>query len=74
MEDGRGRPNKATAVIGDECDITVEHGACHPDGTPRRFTSKSEMKRVAAQLGWKNEVRHMPRPGSDKSPHTTKWY
>ena len=66
-------PNAAPGVISDECDVTVEHGICHPDGSPRRYRSKSEMRRVAAQLGYSNIVEHRPLPGTDKSPHTTRW-
>jgi hypothetical protein len=63
----------SAAIIGDECDVTVRHGLCHEDGTPRRFTSKEEMKRVAAAKGLVNHVEHITSRGSDKSPHTTRW-
>lgn len=64
---------KAPGVIGDECDVVVKHGICWPDGTPRHYRSKSEMRRVAAQMGLSQHVEHIPQRGSDKSPHTTKW-
>lgn len=46
-------PPAGTAMIaGDECDVIIRHGACWPDGTPRRYRSKSEIKRVAFESGW----------------------
>ena len=44
-----GRP---PAVHGDECDVTIHHGVCHADGTPRRFRSKSEFREACKVLGW----------------------
>lgn len=67
------RFGESPAVIGDACDVTVEHGICWPDGTPRRYTSKVEMKRVADSLGLVLDVQHKPLPGSDKSPFTVRW-
>ena len=58
---------------GDECDITIKHGLCHPDGTPRRFTSKEEIRRAEKSSGWVNHVVHMGSKGSDKSKHTSRW-
>jgi len=66
-------PGKAACVIGDECDTVVEHGICNQDGSPKRFTSKSQMKRQAAELGLRNDVTHIGERGSDKSKHTTRW-
>jgi len=43
--------NRAPNVIGDEIDIEVRHGICNEDGTPRRYTSKAEMRRVARARG-----------------------
>jgi len=43
---------KAPAVHGDEIDIMVRHAICNEDGTPRRFTSKAELKRVAYEAGY----------------------
>lgn len=51
----------------------VKHGLCNPDGTPRRFDSKSAMRKEAAARGWTNLVEHKPLPGTDKSPHTSRW-
>jgi len=67
------RANKAPGVIGDECDVTVEHGICNPDGSPRRYRSKSEMRAVAKAMGLENIVTHVTLPGTDKSPHTSRW-
>lgn len=63
----------ANSVIGDECDIYVKHGLCHKNGEPRRFTSKTEMKREAEKRGFTNVVEHKGFQGRDTSPHTTKW-
>lgn len=63
----------SASVVGDECDVTIKHGLCHADGTPRRFTSKAEIAREATKRGLTNHVTHQPMRGSDKSPHTTRW-
>ena len=60
-------------VIGDACDVWVKHGICHEDGSPRHYTSKAEMVRVAKEKGLRNRVRHIGRPGSDRSPYTSRW-
>lgn len=67
------RPGTVVGAHGDECDVTMRHGICHPDGSPRRFTSKSEMKRVATSMGLENHVVHRGGKGSDKSKHTQRW-
>jgi hypothetical protein len=64
---------KSSNVIGDECDVWIRHGICNTDGSPRRYTSKEEMRKEAARRGLVNWVEHVPEPGSDKSKHTTKW-
>lgn len=51
VEDGYAA-NAAPAVIGDECDVTIRHGLCYDDGTPRRFRSKAEFRAVAKAKGW----------------------
>lgn len=53
--------------------MLVKHGICNPDGTPRRYDSYSEMRRVAKEMGLQNVVRHAPLPGTDKSKHTQQW-
>ncbi len=71
----RSLPNGSTrGVIGDACDVTIKHGLCNPDGTPRRYTSKAEMKREAEKRGLTQHVEHKAaNRGSDKSPHTSRW-
>lgn len=46
--------NKAPAVHGDEIDIWIRHGdgIINPDGTPKRYRSKTELKRVAYEAGY----------------------
>ena len=61
------------SVIGDACDVWIKHGICNEDGTPRHYTSKADMRREAERRGVTNVVRHVGRPGSDKSPHTSRW-
>lgn len=64
---------RASGVIGDEIDITVENGMCNPDGSPRRFTSRTELRREEVRRGWTNHVVHQGTKGGDKSPHTSRW-
>lgn len=40
---------------------------------PMTFYSKSEIVKEARRRGLEPFVRHVPVPGSDKSPHTTSW-
>lgn len=65
----------SSKVISDECDIWIKHGICNDDGTPRRYTSKSEMREEAKRRGLSNHVEHVtdPRAGTDKSKHTQRW-
>jgi len=69
------RSSKA-AVISDEIPggVEIRHGLCHPDGTPRKFFSKSEIARAAKAAGLVNVVRHVGAKGSDKSKHTVRWF
>lgn len=64
---------KANSVIGDGCDVSVRHGLCNADGSPRRYTSKSEMAAEAKKRGLVNHVTHMGTQGGDKSRHTSRW-
>lgn len=43
----------APGMFGDELPVGYEarHGVCHPDGTPRRFDSKTELKRALNEAG-----------------------
>ena len=56
-------------IIGDEMNY-VDHNMA---SQPIKFTSKAERRRMMKQLGIQEKVRHVGVPGSDKSPHTTKW-
>jgi hypothetical protein len=38
-------------VIGDECDVWIKHGICNPDGTPKRYRSKADMREAAFNAG-----------------------
>lgn len=62
-----GRP----AVVADE----VPGGFWQENGfrEPRKFYSKSERDRALAEKGLEIRVRHVPVPGSDRSPHTVDW-
>ncbi len=40
---------------------------------PVTVHSRSELKRVMRERGLQECVRHVPVPGTDKSPHTTSW-
>jgi hypothetical protein len=73
LEPVAGQDQKAACVIGDEIDVLIPHGLCHADGTPRRFTSKSELRAAEKAAGLVNYVRHVGERGSDKSKFTTRW-
>lgn len=49
--------------------MTVEHLG----PTPRTFYSKTEWRDAMRAEGVVNKVRHVGLPGSDRSPHTTRW-
>ncbi len=67
-------PGSTSNVIGDEIDVTVAQVvASNPDGSPRRFTSRQELKRVTEANGWTNLVEHRPGKGTDKSKTTVRW-
>jgi len=54
--------------------VLIEHGLCNPDGTPKRYYSKSEIAAEAKRRGLVNWVEHIPYDkGTDKSPHTVRW-
>lgn len=43
----------AHGVIGDELHgYEARHAVCHPDGTPRKFYSKTELKRALNEVGY----------------------
>jgi len=56
--------------------LWIRNGLCHPDGTPRRYDSWTEIHREAKRLGLEPKVNHVtdPRTGSDKSTFTTRWF
>lgn len=64
-------------VIGDDIPggLEIHHGLCHDDGSPRKFYTKSEIRRAAAEKGltW-GVTEHVSTQGSDKSPHSSRWY
>ena len=62
-------------VIGDDIPggVEVRNGICNEDGSPRRYYSKTEMKREAEARGLVNHVEHIPDKGSDKNAHTQRW-
>lgn len=68
-------PGAANGVVDDSIPggLEIKNALCHPDGTPRRFDSKSDIAREAKRTGWTNVVEHIGSRGSDKSPHTTRW-
>jgi hypothetical protein len=51
----------------------VKNGICNPDGSPRRYDSKSEMERAAKKAGMVNYVTHQGEKGTDKSRNTSRW-
>ncbi len=57
------------AVIGDDIPggIEMKHGICNPDGTPKRYYSKTEIKIAANKRGlsWGDDT-----PGK---PYNVKW-
>lgn len=68
-------PTGRGTVIGDDIPggVDIKNGICHPDGSPRKFYSRSAIQRAAREAGYTNYVVHQPPPGSDKSKHTTRW-
>lgn len=63
------------AIVPDEIPggVWIRHGICNEDGTPRKYYSKSEMKREAERRGLVNRVEHVGSAGSDKNKHTSRW-
>ena len=47
------RGDRAAVVVGDSFPggFYAEHGVCHPDGSPRRFDSRTELKRALNEAG-----------------------
>ena len=55
-----------SGVVGDELDYIDHNLGRHPI----RITSRSQRRQLMAEQGLIEKVRHVPVPGSDKSPHT----
>lgn len=76
-----GQPTERTwfqhpaAVIADDIvgGVWIRHGICNPDGTPKKYWTKSDIREAAKKKGMIQAVRHVGEPGSDKSKHTVKW-
>lgn len=68
-------PTNRGTVIGDDIPggVLIHNGLCNSDGTPRRFYSKTDIKRAAEAKGLVNRVEHIGRSGGDSSKHTTRW-
>lgn len=51
-------PTTASNIIGDEIPggMWVRHGICNPDGTPRKYYTKSEMAAEAKKRGLVNHT------------------
>ena len=48
------RKGSAPSVVGDELNgYYAKHGVCNPDGSPRRFDSKTDLKRALNAAGLK---------------------
>lgn len=65
-------------VAGDDIPggMEIKHGAglCNPDGSPKRYYSKSAIAKQAKAAGWTNYVEHRgDNAGTDKSKHTSRW-
>lgn len=59
----------ASAVLGDEIDYIAENLG----PTPIHIRSRAERRRIIKEQGLEEFIRHTGVPGTDKSPHTTKW-
>lgn len=56
--------------------ILIYNGICNPDGTPKRYYSKSEIAEAGRKAGLVNTGnKHVPMPGTDKAFEgaTTRW-
>lgn len=50
----KGGSNQSAMIATDSIPggLEIKHGLCWPDGSPRRFDSKSDIKRAAYENGW----------------------
>jgi hypothetical protein len=46
------RIDRSASVLGDEIDIVIPHGPVNEDGSPRRYRSRSELRREERRTGW----------------------
>lgn len=59
--------------------LLVKHGICNGDGSPRRYYSKSEIRKACAEKGvfcralQDGGANHVGERGSDKSKYTSRW-
>jgi hypothetical protein len=62
--------SKASSVSQDSIEggVWIRHGLCWPDGSPRRFDSKSEIAREAKARGLVQSPRHV-----DGDKHLSRW-
>jgi putative FmdB family regulatory protein len=65
------RMHRACNMIGDE--IPGGQWVENLGPTPIKVHSKSELKWEAQKRGLVQNVRHVGVPGSDRSPHTSRW-
>ena len=56
-------------IIGDEIDQVIENLSPQP----KRYRSRTELKRDMDAAGVEQRVRHVGTQGGDRSPHTTRW-
>lgn len=66
----------APCVIQDSIEggIWIRHGLCDEvTGEPKKYYSKTEIRAEEKRRNYSNIVTHVTPPGSDKSPHTTRW-
>lgn len=68
--------NACAGIIGDDIPggVEIKHGLCNSDGSARRYYSKTEIANEAKRRGLQSHVEHVTPKGTDKSPHTTRWY
>lgn len=50
-------PTSVPTMMGDNIPggYEVKHGLCHPDGTPKKYYSHSEIQKAAKTKGWVNQ-------------------
>lgn len=54
MHEDYGQFGLAPGIIGDEIPggLEIKHGLCNPDGSPRKFYSKSDIRKAAWEAGY----------------------